>query len=46
VLTTLLEDYLFELPSEKLKKISITDEVVRAKLDAIVHDEDLARYIL
>jgi ATP-dependent HslUV protease ATP-binding subunit HslU len=46
ILTTLLEDYLFELPSEKIKKISITDEVVRKKLEAIVRDEDLARYIL
>jgi len=46
VLTTLLEDYLFELPSDTLKKIPITEEVVRAKLDAIVRDEDLARYIL
>ena len=46
VLTTLLEDYLFELPSEKLKKISITGDIVRKKLDAIIQDEDLARYIL
>jgi ATP-dependent HslUV protease ATP-binding subunit HslU len=46
VLTTLLEDYLFDLPSERLKKISITGDVVRKKLEAIVHDEDLARYIL
>jgi ATP-dependent HslUV protease ATP-binding subunit HslU len=46
VLTTLLEDYLFELPSEKLRSISITGDVVRKKLDAIIHDEDLARYIL
>ena len=46
VLTTLLEDYLFELPSDTLKRISITEEVVHGKLDAIVHDEDLARYIL
>jgi ATP-dependent HslUV protease ATP-binding subunit HslU len=46
VLTTLLEDYLFQLPSEKIKRISITDEIVRKKLDTIVRDEDLARYIL
>jgi len=46
VLTTLLEDYLFELPSDTLKRISITEEVVHRKLDAIVYDEDLARYIL
>jgi ATP-dependent HslUV protease ATP-binding subunit HslU len=46
VLMILLEDYLFELPSEALRTITITDEVVRGKLDAIVRDEDLARYIL
>ena len=46
VLTTLLEDYLFELPNEKLRRISITEEGVRAKLEAIVRDEDVARYIL
>ena len=46
VLTTLLEDHLFELPAEGMKKITISGEVVRNKLDAIVHDDDLARYIL
>jgi ATP-dependent HslUV protease ATP-binding subunit HslU len=45
VLTTLLEDYLFELP-DKRKAITITEETVRAKLDSIVRDDDLARYIL
>ena len=46
VLTTLLEEHLFELPGEKIKKINITGEVVRNRLDAIVCDDDLARYIL
>jgi ATP-dependent HslUV protease ATP-binding subunit HslU len=46
VLTTLLEDHLFELPGEKIQKINITGEVVRTKLDTIVRDDDLARYIL
>jgi ATP-dependent HslUV protease ATP-binding subunit HslU len=46
VLTTLLEDYLFDLPTEKLRKVTVTDKVVRAKLDKIVRDEDLAKYIL
>jgi ATP-dependent HslUV protease ATP-binding subunit HslU len=46
VLMTLLEEYLFELPGEKIRKINITGEVVRKRLDAIVHDDDLARYIL
>jgi ATP-dependent HslUV protease ATP-binding subunit HslU len=46
VLTTLLEDSLFELPNAAMKRISITEEVVHRKLDPIVRDEDLARYIL
>ena len=46
VLTTLLEDILFELPDESMKKISITEKVVKDRLDKIVKDEDLARYIL
>jgi ATP-dependent HslUV protease ATP-binding subunit HslU len=45
VLTTLLEDYLFELPDGRTA-ITITEETVRAKLDSIVRDDDLARYIL
>jgi ATP-dependent HslUV protease ATP-binding subunit HslU len=45
VLTTLLEDYLFELPDDR-EAITITEETVRAKLDSIVRDDDLARYIL
>ncbi|MDD4857816.1 MAG: ATP-dependent protease ATPase subunit HslU [Candidatus Krumholzibacteria bacterium] len=46
VMTTLLEDYLFEIPSETLRSVSITGGTVRKKLDAIIRDEDLARYIL
>lgn len=46
VLTTLLEDILFELPSTKLKKVRITERKVKEKLGRIVKNEDLARYIL
>jgi len=46
VLSTLLEDYLFELPSEKLRAVTVTETVVRKKLESIVHDEDLAKYVL
>lgn len=46
ILTTLLEDILFEVPDTKIKKISITDKKVRDTLKDIVEDEDLSRYIL
>ncbi|HWR81686.1 MAG TPA: ATP-dependent protease ATPase subunit HslU [Candidatus Deferrimicrobium sp.] len=45
VLTTLLDDLLFEPPLRK-KKILITDKMVDKKLSAIVENEDLSRYIL
>ena len=46
IMTTLLEDILFELPDESIVKISVDEEMVREKLEKIVKDEDLARYIL
>lgn len=46
ILTTLLEDILFEVPNPKIKKITITDKKVRDTLKDIVEDEDLSRYIL
>lgn len=46
VMAILLEPYLFELPNDSLKKISITGEIVRKSLERILSDEDLARYIL
>ena len=46
IMTTLLEEYLFELPEKKFKKITITGKIVREKLNKIIEDEDLAKYIL
>lgn len=46
ILTTLLEDILFEVPDLKIKKIKITKEKVIDTLKDIVEDEDLSRYIL
>ncbi len=47
ILTTLLEDILFDLPDKlKRKKITVDDKLVNAKLDAIVKDRDLSKYIL
>lgn len=46
ILTTLLEDILFEVPDLETRKISISDTKVRDTLKDIVEDEDLSRYIL
>lgn len=46
VMTTLLEDILYNLPEAGASAIRITGQMVRDKLDAIVADEDLSQYIL
>lgn len=45
VMTTLLEDLLFEPPQRK-KKVIITAAQVEKRLSAIIENEDLSRYIL
>lgn len=45
VMTTLLEDILFEPPVRK-KKVAISAEMVEKKLSAIIANEDLSKYIL
>jgi ATP-dependent HslUV protease ATP-binding subunit HslU len=46
VMSTLLEDILFELPESKREKIVFTGKDVCEKLNRILADEDLTRYIL
>ena len=46
VMTTQLEETLFDLPDVAEKKIVVNAAVVREKLKAIVEDEDLRKYIL
>ena len=46
IMTTLLEDHLFEQPKRGNEKIKITATVVRDSLKDIVEDPDLSRYIL
>jgi ATP-dependent HslUV protease ATP-binding subunit HslU len=46
VMTTLLEDVLYELPDRASKTIVIDEPTVRDRLKAIVEDEDLRKYIL
>jgi len=47
ILTTLLEDILFDLPDKmSSKSILIDGKLVNTKLDAIVKNRDLSKYIL
>jgi ATP-dependent HslUV protease ATP-binding subunit HslU len=46
VMSTLLEEVLFELPDYPIKKIVFDADAVRQRLEKIVDDEDLRRYIL
>jgi ATP-dependent HslUV protease ATP-binding subunit HslU len=46
VMTTLLEEYLFELPDRGTAPITVDGALVRDRLKAIVEDEDLRKYIL
>jgi len=47
ILTTLLEDILFEVPDKMPKSaIDITGKMVNDKLDKIIKDRDLSKYIL
>ncbi|HUF65992.1 MAG TPA: ATP-dependent protease ATPase subunit HslU [Gemmatimonadaceae bacterium] len=46
VMTTLLEDVLFDLPERRNGSISVDAALVRERLKRVVEDEDLRRYIL
>ena len=46
IMTTQLEETLFDLPDASIKKIVVNAEAVREKLKSIVEDEDLRKYIL
>ena len=46
VMTTLLEDVLYELPERGTEPVKIDAKVVQARLKAIAEDEDLRKYIL
>ena len=46
VMTSLLEDILFQLPDNKTKLVKLDKKIVRDKLADISGDEDLRKYIL
>jgi ATP-dependent HslUV protease ATP-binding subunit HslU len=46
VMSTLMEESLFELPEGGVRTIVITGELVRTKLKSVLENDDLRRYIL
>ncbi|MEO6863980.1 MAG: ATP-dependent protease ATPase subunit HslU [Gemmatimonadaceae bacterium] len=46
VMTTLLEDVLYELPDRGKEAVNVDAEMVKSRLKKVVEDEDLRRYIL
>ncbi len=46
IMSTLLEETLFQLPDKKIKDVKMTEEQVKEKLKDIIEDEDLTKYIL
>jgi ATP-dependent HslUV protease ATP-binding subunit HslU len=46
IMSTLLEEILFNVPEMGASKINIDADTVKEKLEAIVEDEDLSKYIL
>jgi len=46
IMNSLLDDYLFNMPDPKIKTVNITKTKVNNKLDKIIKNEDLSKYIL
>ena len=46
ILSTLLEDILFNVPDEKEENVIITKQMVTDQLSSIIEDKDLSKYIL
>jgi len=46
IMNTLLDDYLFEMPSKNLKTVKITKKMVTERLSPVIESEDLSRFIL
>ncbi len=46
ILNLLLDEYMFELPNPKYKSIKIDSKFVISKLDSVIENEDLSKYIL
>ncbi len=46
VLSSLLEDILFDVPDKRVGHVKITKDLVQTTLEEILKDEDLGRYVL
>jgi ATP-dependent HslUV protease ATP-binding subunit HslU len=46
VMTTLLEDIMYDLPDKSMSEITVDKTLVNERLKTVVEDEDLRRYIL
>jgi len=46
IMNTLLDDYLFEMPSSTLKSVKVTKKMVTERLTPVIESEDLSRFIL
>ncbi len=46
IMTTLLEDALFQIPDQKIKTVRVTRKDVEKRLAELIKDRDLSRYIL
>lgn len=46
IMTTLLEDALFQIPDKKIKTVQVTRKDVEKRLAELIKDRDLSRYIL
>jgi ATP-dependent HslUV protease ATP-binding subunit HslU len=46
ILNHLLENFLYQMPDKKLKKLKVSEELVKERLSKIIENEDLSKYIL
>ncbi len=46
IMNALLDDYLFEMPSEALQSVKVTKKMVSERLTPVIESEDLSRFIL
>jgi len=46
IMNTLLDEYLFEMPNEQVKKVTISSKQVIQCLTPVIESEDLSRFIL
>lgn len=46
IMNALLEDILFQLPDASIKNLTVTDSYVQTRLQNIIENKDLTRYIL